>query len=76
MNYRRYNLDLAFKLPLEPGLQGQLTAFEATIHNILRHSAVKINEGQDSEEDTTKATWHICHHDSGNTIPCEGENEI
>ncbi len=69
MPYRRYQLDLAFKLPLSGGLQGTLTAFEATIHNILRNSAEKINAGLPNEENTTKATYHICDHD---LIPSSG----
>jgi len=36
--------------------------------------AVKINEGRDNEEMTVKATWHKCHHDTGE--PCEPEQEI
>ena len=72
--YRRYMLDLAFKLPLTVGLQGQLTAFEATIRNILRNSAENINAGLPNEENTTKAAWHICNHDEG--LPCEPEQEI
>lgn len=73
MPYKRYKLDLAFKLPLEPGLQGQLTAFEANIHNVLRHSASVINEGKANEEPTI-ATWHICNHDE--SLPCEPWQEI
>ena len=61
--HKRYTLDLAFKLPLAPALQGQLTAFEATIRTVLRNSAEKINAGLPNEENTTKATWHICKHD-------------
>ena len=76
MSYKRYQLDLAFKLPLDPALQGQLTAFEATVRNVLRNSAEDINAGLPNEENTTKATWHICHHDSGNTISCEPEQVI
>lgn len=76
MAYKRYMLDLAFKLPLAPPLQGTLTAFEATIRNVLRNSAENINAGLPNEEDTTRAVWHVCNHDSGNTIPCEPEVEI
>jgi len=42
----------------------------------LKAKAVKINEGQINEEITIKATWHKCHHDEGNQVPCEPENEI
>ena len=40
----------------------------------LKGMAVKINEGKDNEEMTTKAVWHRCHHDTGE--PCEPEQEI
>lgn len=76
MSYKRYMLDLAFLMPLEPPLQGELTAFEATIRTVLRNSATKINEGLPNEEDTTKATWHECNHDSGNKVSCGQEVEI
>ena len=69
MAYKRYKIDLAFKLPLEPALDDQLTAFEANIRTVLRPSAKKINAGQPNEEDTTKAVWHICNHDDN--APCE-----
>ena len=74
MAYKRYVIDLAFKLPLPSTLTGQLTAFEATIRNVLRQSAGKINVGLINEEDTIKATWHICRHDEN--LPCEPEQEI
>lgn len=35
----------------------------------LKALAVNINAGQPNEEDTTIATWHICHHDEGGE-PC------
>ena len=41
----------------------------------LKGMAVKINEGKDNEEDTTRAVWHRCHHDIGDK-PCEPEQEI
>ena len=40
----------------------------------LKGRAVKINEGKDNEENTTRAVWHKCHHDTGES--CEEEREI
>ena len=40
----------------------------------IKACAVKINEGQASEEITIKASWHWCGHDDGK--PCEPEQEI
>ena len=41
----------------------------------LKSLAVRINAGASNEEMTVKATWHRCHHDSGDQ-PCEPEQEI
>ena len=76
MAYKRYQLDLAFKLPLDPVLEGQLTAFEAVIRTVLRRSATKINAGLPNEEDTTYAAWHKCYHDESINKPCEPEEDI
>ena len=73
MSYRRYMIDLAIPEPLPSTLRGQLTAIEEHIR-VLKSFAVKINEGKDNEEMTTRAVWHICHHDSGGN--CEPESEI
>lgn len=73
MPYKRYRLDLAFLEPLEPGLQGKLTAMEASIRNVKR-SATKINAGLPNEEATTRAVYHRCKHDIGEM--CEPEQEI
>lgn len=80
MSYRRYDIQLA--IPLTNGkvpkkLQGQIVAIEEHIR-VLKSFAVKINEGMANEEDTVKATRHICHHDEpNNTIGCnETEVEI
>ena len=73
MSLKRYNIDLAFKEPISRANQGLLTALETAIRNAKR-LAVKINEDRDNEEDTIRAVWHICHHDTGET--CEAEQEI
>ena len=41
----------------------------------LKALAVRINEGKDNEEMTVKASWHWCHHDTGDQ-PCESEVDI
>ena len=37
--------------------------------------AIKINEGEPNEEMTVSASYHICHHDTGDQL-CEQEQEI
>lgn len=74
MSFIRYSVELAFKEPIDPALNGLLTAMEATIRQAKPH-AVKINEGLPDEEDTTEAVWHICHHDATDVI-CEPKQEI
>lgn len=73
MSFKRYQVDLAFKQPLPPELQGQLTAIEATIRNV-KAKATNINAGLPNEEDTTKAVWHICRHDTNEL--CDPEQDI
>ncbi len=65
MSHLRYNIQYAFEEPISPTLQGKLTALENILKDVGK-DAVKINE-----EDTTKATKHIClHGTSGNKVPC------
>ena len=75
MSYKRYSVDLAFEEPISGGLQGKLNALEVAIRNVKPY-AKKINAGKPNEEDTTKGKKHKCHHDSGNTIPCEPAEDI
>lgn len=75
MSYLRFNLDLAVKQPIPTALKDKLPAIRDAIKQ-LKSYASKINEGKNNEEMTVKASYHICHHDSGNTIPCEPEQEI
>ena len=74
MSYKRYSVDLAFKEPIEPALNGLLTAMEATIRQAKPRASI-INEGSLEEENTVRAVWHICHHDTGDQL-CEPEQEI
>ena len=41
----------------------------------LKGMAVNINAGKGNEENTTRAVWHKCHHDTGDQ-PCEAEQDI
>ncbi len=41
---------------------------------VLKVLAIKINEGSANEENTMRAVWHICHHDTSEV--CEAEQEI
>ena len=73
MSYLRYTLELAFKEPLPVQLKNRLKAWELATKAILP-DAVIINEGQENEEMTVKAAYHICHHDTGDT--CEPEIKL
>lgn len=75
MSFLRYRIDFAFKEPLKPQVINRLNALEQELR-MLKAESVIINEGEINEEQTTKAGKHICHHDSGNKIPCEEEQEI
>lgn len=72
MSYRRFNIQLAIpekvfnKIPNTRKL-----AFRDEVR-AMKALAVKINAGKDNEEMTVKATWHICHHDTGDQL-CEPE---
>ena len=74
MSFIRFTPDLAIPVATWNALP---TATRTTIRNKiqqLKSYAVKINEGLPNEEDTTKAVYHICHHDTGET--CEPEQDI
>jgi hypothetical protein len=74
MAYTRFRLDLAIPEDVFNSLpQEKKTAFRDAVRAIKAY-AVRINEGQDNEEMTVMANWHVCHHDTGQ--PCEPENEI
>ena len=73
MSFKRYNIQLAYKEPLSPSLQGKLTAMENVIKAVLGE-AVKINAGLANEEMTVTAKYHICRHDEGKS--CKPEVEI
>jgi len=70
----RFTLDLAIP---EDIYHRQPAIFKGNITRLIRGLkalSVVINEGQPNEERTTKATWHRCHHDTGE--PCELEEEV
>jgi len=73
MSYLRYRIDLAVKEPIPAALEAELTAIEARICGLHGYSE-KINEGLSNEEDTVRATKHICRHDTGE--PCDPEQDL
>ena len=68
MSLLRIRIDLALPMPLTPTVETRLDALKA---EILRAKAYAVKIG---EEDTVKASWHICHHDTGEG--CEPEQDI
>jgi hypothetical protein len=42
----------------------------------LKAYAVKINEGENNEEMTVLAKYHICHHNENPQLPCEPAQEV
>ena len=77
MSMIRFILDLAIPKAVYDAIPaGKKTAIRDRIRE-LKALAVKINEGQDNEETTVTAKYHICHHDEGANHPaCELEVEI
>lgn len=73
MSYLRFRMDLAVKRPIPDALRDQLHTIKGQIC-VLKAYCEKINEGHDNEENTVRAKYHICHHDTGE--PCEAEIEI
>ena len=70
----RFRLDLAIPASVYDSIASSTkTAIRDKIRQ-LKSFAVKINEGADNEEMTVKASWHKCHHDTGEL--CEPENDI
>jgi hypothetical protein len=71
MAYLRINIDMAFKMPLAPAVQTKLNELKALVTQGKAY-AEKINAGKPEEENTVRASYHICHHDEGDK-PCEPE---
>jgi len=89
MSVYRYMIDLAVPRPLPAFFDTKPTPAEITwITNhtwieIIREAVIrlknyssKINNGVNLEEDTTKAKYHVCHHDEVPQLPCEPEEDI
>jgi hypothetical protein len=72
----RFSLDLAIPKSVYDALPAATKTTARNQIRALKALAVKINAGQLNEEMTVKATYHICHHDEGNNVPCESEQEI
>ncbi len=75
MSYLRFIVDLAIKQPISSGLQAQLSAIATQILR-LQSESEKINPGQIMEENSTRATYHVCHHDEHPPKPCDPEEDI
>ena len=73
MPYLRFKIDLAIKQPVSSSLTSNLPAIKQKIRD-LKTYATKINVGEDNEEDTVSAKYHICNHDIGK--PCGKEYDI
>lgn len=67
MAHMRYNIDLAFKMPVSVGTQAKV---DKLVTEILaaKDVADTINPGEDNAE-PPNATSHICRHDEG--LPCD-----
>ena len=74
MSLIRFGLDLAIPETVYNAIPAaKKQAFKDAVLAIKAY-AVKINEGQPTEETTVKASWHICHHDTGGA--CDPEQNI
>ena len=74
MSFIRFSLDLAIPKKVYDSIPAaKKTAIRDRIRE-LKAYAVKINEGQVNEEMTVKASYHICHHDTGEA--CEEEQKV
>ncbi len=71
----RFTLDLAIPFDVYNSIPATKKIAVRDAIRALKAYAVKINAGTDSEEMTVRATYHICHHDTGDR-PCEPESEI
>jgi len=70
----RFGLDLAIPESVYDAIPlAKKTAFRDAI-KAMKALAVRINEGQDNEEMTVKASWHKCKHDEG--LSCDAEQDI
>ena len=73
MSHLRFTLDLAVKQPIPAALQNALPTIRNKVRQ-LKSYAEKINAGQPNEELSVRATYHVCHHDTGE--PCEEEQDV
>ena len=70
MSYVRIRIDLAFRQPLPPAVNDKLDELKALIVQGKAY-AEKINAGSPNEENTVRASYHICRHDTGDS--CDPE---
>mgnify|MGYP001588599850 CR=1 FL=1 len=73
MAHLRVNIDLAFKLPLSADVLDKKDKLLAAI-KVVKALSEKINAGKENEENTVRAVWHKCFHDTGGA--CDPEVEI
>ena len=74
MSLIRFNLDLAIPSVVFNSIPAaRKTAFRDEVR-ALKALAVRINAGQPNEEMSVKASFHVCHHDTGQS--CEAEQDI
>ena len=74
MSLIRFNLDLAIPSVVFNSIPAaRKTAFRDEVR-ALKALAVRINAGQPNEEMSVKASFHVCHHDTGQS--CEAEQAI
>lgn len=65
--YIRFTLDLAIpKVDWDEAPAGQRNKIRLDILDIKDRSA-KINQGNPNEENTTRAKWHLCRHEFGDS---------
>ena len=70
----RFSLDLAIPQVVFNSIPAaRKTAFRDEVR-ALKALAVRINAGQPNEEMSVKASFHVCHHDTGQS--CEAEQAI
>lgn len=74
MAFIRFQLDLAIPEEVYNKIPARTKKAFIDAIRALKAFAVKINEGEVNEENTTRATLHRCRHDED--LPCEGWEEI
>jgi len=76
MAFLRIQVDLAIPADIakKTAVKAKLLELYALL-KLAKAYSIRINDGSANEEDTTRASYRICHHDENN-VPCEPEVEI